>query len=150
MEHETRNMEHSPLQRDGMFRASCLMLHSNIMLNIDIRGEEMPLTEAIEDAIQKKLGTLSKYMETVSDPKTLRVNVGKVSDHHKKGNIFKAEADLLIPGHKIHAEIHAEELYAAIDQLKDELKVRLVKLVNTTTDHHRDGAREAKEQGIES
>ncbi len=120
------------------------------MLKIDIRGEEMQLTEAIEDAIQKKLGALDKYMETVSDPKTLRVNVGKLGDHHKKGDIFKAEADLLIPGHKIHAEIHAEELYAAIDQLKDELKVRLVKLVNTTTDHHRDGAREAKEQGTES
>jgi ribosomal subunit interface protein len=120
------------------------------MLKIDIRGEEMGLTEAIVDAIEKKLGGLDKYMETISDPKTLRVNVGKVSDHHKKGDIFKAEADLLIPGHKIHAEINASELYAAIDLLKDELKVRLVKLVNTTTDHHRDGARAAKEQGTET
>jgi len=120
------------------------------MLNIDIRGEEMGLTEAIIGTIEKKLGSLDKYMATIGDPQTLRVNVGKVSDHHKKGNIFKAEADLLIPGHKIHAEIDASELYAAIDQLKDELKNRLIKLVDTTTAHHRDGAREAKEQGTES
>jgi len=120
------------------------------MLNIDIRGEEMGLTQAITDAIEKKLGSLGKYMATVGDPKTLRINVGKLSDHHKKGDIFKAEADLLIPGHKIHAEIDASELYAAIDQLKDELKNRLIKLVDTATAHHRDGAREAKERGTET
>jgi putative sigma-54 modulation protein len=120
------------------------------MLNIDIRGEDMELTEAIENAIQKKLGAIEKYMETVSEPKTLRVSVGKISDHHKKGDIFKAEADLLIPGHKIHAEITAGELYAAIDLLKDELKNRLIKLVDTTTTNHRDGARAAKEQGTET
>jgi len=120
------------------------------MLNIDIRGEEMGLTEAITHAIEKKLGSLDKYMATIGDPQTLRVNVGKVSDHHKKGNIFKAEADLLIPGHKTHAEIDASELYTAIDQLKDELKNRLIKLVDTMTAHHRDGAREAKEQGTET
>jgi ribosomal subunit interface protein len=120
------------------------------MLNIDIRGEEMGLTEAITSVIEKKLGSLDKYMSTVGNPQTLRVNVGKISDHHKKGNIFKAEADLLIPGHKIHAEINASELYAAIDLLKDELKSRLIKLVGTATALHRDGARAAKEQGIES
>jgi len=120
------------------------------MLNIDIRAEEMELTEAIENAIQKKLGAIEKYMGTVSEPKALRVSVGKISDHHKKGDIFKAEADLLVPGHKIHAEINASELYAAIDLLKDELKNRLIKLVGATTSRHRAGAREAKEQGTET
>jgi ribosomal subunit interface protein len=120
------------------------------MLNIEIRGEEMGLTESIVSAIEEKLGSLDKYMATVGEPKTLRINVGKLSDHHKKGDIFKAEADLLIPGHKIHAEIDAGELYAAIDLLKDELKNRLIKLVDTTTARHRDGAREAKERGTET
>lgn len=120
------------------------------MLKIDIRAEEMELTDAIAAAIDDKLGSLDKYLESVGTPKELRVSVGKISKHHNKGEVFKAEADLTIPGNKIHAEATATELYAAIDILKDDLKNRLVKVVKTTIDLHRAGAREAKEQGTES
>jgi len=120
------------------------------MLKIDIRGEEIELTEAITEAVEKKLGALDKFLESVGTPKELRVNVGKTTDHHNNGKIFMAEADLLIPGHKIHAEAMGDELYAAIDKLKDELKNRLLKTVKSTIDQHRAGAREAKEQGTET
>jgi putative sigma-54 modulation protein len=120
------------------------------MLKMDIRGEEMELTAAIIEAIEKKLGALDKYLESVGTPKDLRVVVGKTTDHHNKGQIFKAEAELVIPGHNIHAEVMSDELYAAIDLLKDEMKNRLLKTVKTTIDQRRDGAREAKEQGTET
>ena len=120
------------------------------MLKIDIRTEEMELTDAIAATIDEKLGSLGKYLENVGTPKELRVTVGKVSNHHNKGEIFKAEADLVIPDHKIHAEVMNEDLYAAIDILKDDLKHRLIKVVQTTVDLHRAGAREAKEQGTET
>lgn len=120
------------------------------MLKIDIHAEDMELTDAIAAAINEKLGTLDKYLASVGTPKMLRVNVGKTSQHHNKGEVFKAEGELTIPGHYIHAEIVAEELYAAIDMLKDDLKNRIHKTVKTAIDLHRDGAREAKEQGTET
>jgi putative sigma-54 modulation protein len=120
------------------------------MLKIDVRAENMELTDAIASAIDEKLGSLDKYLESIGTPKELRVNVGKTTNHHNKGEVFKAEADLLIPGHTIHAEATETELYAAIDILKDELKNRLVKVVKTTIDLHRAGGRQAKEQGAET
>jgi ribosomal subunit interface protein len=126
------------------------MFHSENMLKIDIHAEEMELTDAIAAAINEKLGGLDKYLGSVGTPQGLRVNVGKISQHHNKGEVFKAEAELTIPGNVIHAEATATVLYAAIDILKDDLKNRLVKVVKTAIDHHRDGAREAKEQGTET
>lgn len=120
------------------------------MLKVDTHGIEMELTEAIISAIETKLGGLDKYLVSVGQPQELRVSVGKTSEHHNKGQIFKAEADLSIPGHIIHVETVGEELYAAIDELKDELKNRLLKTVKTAIDQHRDGARLAKEQGTET
>jgi ribosomal subunit interface protein len=120
------------------------------MLKIDIHGEEMELTDAIVAAVNEKLGPLDKYLASVGTPKVLRVSVGKTTKHHNKGELFKADGELTIPGHYIHAEIVAEELYAAIDMLKDDLKNRILKTVKTVIDQHRDGAREAKEQGTET
>ena len=120
------------------------------MLKIDIRAEDMELTAAIEAAINEKLGSLGKYLVNVGTPQDLRVIVGMTSGHHNKGEIFKADAELSIPGHKIHASMTAVELYAAIDMLKDELKNRLLKTVKSAIDQHRAGAREAKEHGTES
>ena len=120
------------------------------MLKIDIFANDMELTDAIRSAIETKLGTLDKFLEHAGTPQELRVDVGKTTQHHNKGQLFRAEANLRIPGDLIRAENTSYELYGAIDLLKDELKREIVKKTGAKTDSVRDGARRAKEQGTET
>ena len=120
------------------------------MLKIDIHGNEMELTDAIVAAIETKLGALDKYLTHIGEPKTLRVEVGKTTHHHNKGQLFRAEANLSLPGRLIRAENTSYELYGAIDLVKDELKREILKMISAKTDARRDGARAAKEEGTET
>lgn len=120
------------------------------MLNLDIRGTEMELTDAIVGTIEEKLASLDKYMETVGTPRELRVEVGKSSHHHNKGEVFQVLANLNIPGHAIRVEETASDLYGAIDLAKDKLKNEVIKITKAHIDEKRSGARAAKEQGTET
>jgi putative sigma-54 modulation protein len=120
------------------------------MLNLDIRGIEMELTDAIVSSIENKLASLDKYLESVGTPRELRVEAGVTTHHHNKGQIYQAVANLTIPGHKIRVEESAADLYDAIDRLKDKLKLEIIKVTKTRIDEKRTGAREAKEQGTET
>lgn len=120
------------------------------MLKVDIKGAEIELTEAIVSSIETKLATLDKYLATVGTPRDLRVEVGKTTHHHNKGQLFRAEANLKIPGHLIRAETTSYKLYDAIDLVKDDLKREILKVTKTKIDEKRAGARTAKEKGTET
>lgn len=85
----------------------------------------MDMTDAIRDYVEKKIGSLEKLCEGYS-PCDVRVEVGKTSEHHQKGKIWRAELMMSIPGASLRAEAVEEDLYAAIDRAKDDLKRQLV------------------------
>jgi putative sigma-54 modulation protein len=91
----------------------------------EIKGTNMELTEAIKQYVDKKLGSLDKLTEKYS-PCDAAVEVGKTSQHHQKGEVFYAEFNLNIPGTNLRATSTKDDLYAAIDDAKDELKRQLV------------------------
>ncbi len=94
-------------------------------MNINIKGTSMELTDAIRDYVHDKLEGLEKVLrdhETVF----VQVEVGRDSKHHAKGDVFRAEVDIRAAGNSFYAEARAEDLYAAIDLVRDEIleKVR--------------------------
>src|SRR3990167_8412053 len=92
---------------------------------IDVIGSSIDITDAIRDYVDKKIGMLDKLCEGYS-PCDVRAEVGKTGDHHNKGKIWHAEFTLTIPGASLRAEALEEDLYAAIDTAKDDLKRQLV------------------------
>lgn len=91
----------------------------------EVLATYMEMTDAIRDYVEKKVGSLEKFCENYS-PCDVRVEVGKTSDHHQKGKIWRAEYTMTIPGASLRAESLEEDLYAAIDAAKDDLKRQLV------------------------
>jgi ribosomal subunit interface protein len=62
------------------------------------------------------------------DSFVVRIELGKTSDHHEKGKIFKAEGHIALPQRPdVYAESVEEDLYAAIDLMTDGLKRQLLK-----------------------
>lgn len=79
-----------------------------------IKGTGIDLTDAIKDAVESELATLDPMIERWGDAVSADVEVGKTSQHHHKGEIFRAEVNLQIPGKLLRAEDENEDLYVAI------------------------------------
>ena len=84
-------------------------------MNINrINGTGIELPDAIKDAVENELTTLDPMIERWGDAASADVEVGKTSQHHHKGEIFRAEVNLTIPGKLLRAEDENEDLYLAI------------------------------------
>lgn len=85
----------------------------------------MELTSAISDYLSKRLSALDKFVDPTDDSAMCYVEVGKVSHHHKSGDVFRAEINLHLGGKSFRAEAEESDLYAAIDVVKDEMIAEL-------------------------
>jgi putative sigma-54 modulation protein len=94
-------------------------------MKIDIKGTNMELTEAIKDYVNEKIGGLEKFFDNIIEAK---VEVGKTSNHHQKGDVFRAEVNLDVPEkYVLRAEAVREDLYMAINEVKDDLQRQIKK-----------------------
>lgn len=88
-------------------------------MKINIMATGIELTPAISDYVHKKVLMLEKYAP--SPDVVAQVEVGKSTQHHKTGEIFRADIHLIGAGMDYYAEEETEDLYAAIDKVKDEI-----------------------------
>jgi ribosomal subunit interface protein len=72
----------------------------------------MDLTDSMKTYVDKKLETLNKF---ASDGAILEVDLGKVNNHHKHGDVFKAELNFTSAGKLTRTEAVSDDLYSAID-----------------------------------
>ena len=86
-----------------------------------IKGTGIDLTDAIKAAVENELATLDPMVERWGEAVAADVEVGKTSQHHHKGEIFRAEVNLTIPGKLLRAEDENEDLYIAIKNVADTL-----------------------------
>lgn len=93
-------------------------------MQIIVSGKGVELTGAIEEYVAKKLSSLEKFFNGI-----IRADVvlGKITNHHQKGDIFFAECKLEVPGNDLFAKKEASSVYEAIDFLRDYLEVELKK-----------------------
>jgi len=89
-------------------------------MNIKIQNTNLELTPSISDYLDKRLVDIAKIVDS-HDPFALcQVEIGKKSRHHKSGDIFRAEINLRLKGRDIYITADHEDLYAAIDKLKND------------------------------
>lgn len=93
------------------------------MLRINIKATNIDLTAEIKDYVENKFCDLDKYFQGILQA---RVEVGKTSQHHQQGKIFRAEANFKIPKGVVRAEAIEENLYSAIDRVKEDIKRQLI------------------------
>ncbi len=115
-------------------------------MKINIVATHMDLTLAITDYVKKKLNSLEKLIDTSGDKEVLtKVEIGKESTHHQKGNIFVMEAHLLYRKETYTTKVRGEDLYAVIDEVKDGLSRELKATKDRRSTRVKAGARKIKE-----
>ena len=95
-------------------------------MKLNIKASGLELTPAISDYIQEKMSMLDKYL---GDLKVIQADfeVELTTKHHLKGEIFRAEANLSVPGDLLRTEKTEKDLYKAIDKVKDHLQDMIIK-----------------------
>mgnify|MGYP001560464066 CR=1 FL=1 len=96
-------------------------------MRISIKATGFDLTPALTDYVHNKLGPLSRFVKRLEEETEfeMRCEIGKTTRHHHKGNIFRAEANLLLPGKMVRAAQSDEDIRIAITNLKDTLRLEI-------------------------
>ena len=89
-------------------------------MNIKTKTTSLSLTPAISEYIEKRLSTIDKFFKDDTTAK-LDLELAKTTNHHKKGDIFRAEIHIVANGINAYASSEKEDLYMAIDSVKDEI-----------------------------
>lgn len=95
-------------------------------MKVTIKATNLELTPVIKKAIEEKIATLDKFIPHIGTSVEAFVEVALETRHHKKGKIYYAEANIKVPGKIIRSEAREENIYRAINEIKDELQ-RLLK-----------------------
>ncbi len=92
-----------------------------MVVTVQTRGIEA--SDPIREYAEEKFRTLEKFFDGIE---RAAVITGMLSQHHQKGKIYFAEVTLDLPKkYSIHVEKEAEDIYKAIDKVKDHCKVEL-------------------------
>lgn len=94
-------------------------------MNIIIKGTNLELHDDLKDYVNEKIGGLRKFVENENiDPAsvTARVELARTTHHHQQGDIYKAEVNLQLPRKMFRSVVESDDIYKAIDDVKDELK----------------------------
>ncbi len=86
-------------------------------MNITIKGTKLEVTDAVKEYLDKKLAGLKRFVKPES---IVIVELAKTSNHHKQGDIFKAEIRIG-RGRDVYAVSEKSDLYSAIDDVRDEI-----------------------------
>lgn len=108
-------------------------------MKINITSDKLKLTEAIRNYLEKKINALEKFINTNTDSLISYAIVGKTTAHHSKGDHFKADIKISIPGKDFFVQIKKDDLYAAIDEAQDVLKREIIKYKEVLIDKNQKG-----------
>lgn len=92
-------------------------------MQIKLVSKNMDLTEAINDYVLKKVTNLGKFLTKIHKKGgEIKVNfeVSK-NKRHKNGELFHADCEIGIDGKKFYFTTDKEDMYEAIDTVKDGL-----------------------------
>lgn len=86
-----------------------------------VTGVHIEITDAIRNYVQEKVQPLERLVAHNDTSAKLSIELSKTSNHHVNGQVFQAEALLHIRGKEVALRTTQEDLYKAIDVLKDML-----------------------------
>lgn len=93
-------------------------------MEYSLKGTNLEITEGIRTHLAEKIEHLDRFYHRII---RARFELELTTHHHHKGDIFRAEGNIEVPGMLLRAEAIDRDLYTAIDQLSHKLKRELAR-----------------------
>jgi ribosomal subunit interface protein len=91
------------------------------MIKKIVKSSNLELTPAIDAAAEKVAVALDKYVAADDTSAIAEIEVSRTTNHHRSGEIFRAEVNFHSRVGSLRAEAEKEDLYAALAMVKDEI-----------------------------
>lgn len=109
-------------------------------MQITIEHHDLEITDALRNYAEEKVTLLEKYADIIKAD----VELGR-EGHHQKGEIYICEVHVFVAGKDFFVKREEEDIYKAIDKVKDHLKNEL-----TTWKDKQVSERRAEGEAVES
>ena len=106
-------------------------------MEVKIKATRLELTDAIREYIETKMAMVEKYLGTKVKVLNWDFEIEKAVGGQNKGEIFRAEVNLEVPGEMLRIEKTESNLYKAIDKVKDHLELAVKKYKEKLIDKRR-------------
>lgn len=93
-------------------------------MQINLQGKNIELTEAIKEYVLKRVTNLEKLLSRIEGRQgkvMVNFEVSRSTNHHKSGEVFHADCLIKIDGKEFYSSADKEDLYQAVDAIKDSL-----------------------------
>lgn len=102
-------------------------------MQIQIKGTNLDLTPAIKEYIEMRVAPLEKFLgkSELGADIIARVEIGRTTQHHQKGEVYRAEINIDIRQNIARAESLGEDVRVCVDEVVDKIQRQLVKYKET-------------------
>jgi len=114
-------------------------------MKVTIKATNLELTPEIRKAVEEKIALLDKFIPDIKMPLEAFVEVARETRHHQKGDIYYAEANVKLSGKILRSEARQDNIFKAINTVKDELQLLLNKYKKKRMTKRENSARALKE-----
>jgi ribosomal subunit interface protein len=97
-------------------------------MKINIK-KSLHLTADLAAYVEKKLLPLAKFVKHFDETGEAEIwlEISRTTNHHKKGDVFKAAVDLRLPKKILRAEEYEKDVRTAIDKARNTLRLEIAK-----------------------
>jgi len=98
-------------------------------MKINIKAVNLDLTPALNQYLEEKIGSLSKFLKNyeIEGEIQARVEVSRTTRHHHHGNVFRTEINLILPKKILRSVAEREDIRITIDEAKSKLQQEIKK-----------------------
>lgn len=98
-------------------------------MQINLKGIQLEITPSLQLYIEQKFGPLVRFVKKFDDAGSIELDLqlARTTKHHHKGPIYRAEAHLRLPKKVVRIAEENYDIRAAVDILKDKLRIALEK-----------------------
>ncbi|MBU1046075.1 HPF/RaiA family ribosome-associated protein [Patescibacteria group bacterium] len=124
-------------------------------MKVNIKTTNIDLDEALVIWVNDKIGELERILGAFGPDEFFAgerekteafVEIGKISKHHLKGDVFRAEVQLSLPKKSLRAVARDNDLRTAINTAKEEIQREVKKYKGRRVARARKWARKLKER----
>jgi len=94
-------------------------------MKVTIKATNLKLSPEIKKAIKEKIATLDKFIPHIDGSVKAYAEIAIETRHHRKGDIYYTEVNIEVPKTLLRSEAKEENIYKAINTVKDELQLLL-------------------------
>ena len=105
-------------------------------MKINLKATKIEMTDAISAYVQDKMDMLEKYLGK-TPVINFDVEVERIIGSQNKGDVFCMEVNLEVPGELLRVKKTEDDLYKAIDKVRDHLEEVIIRYKEKARDKER-------------